>query len=96
MFYQNVLDRMTKRSKEIFGGNLTGVYLHGSMAMGCFNPEKSDIDLLNVVEDDITDERKLEFMKEVVVILSILVYTLFSRMFDLMQRPVVNHSIVGA
>ena len=30
------------------------------------------------------------------MILSILVYTLFSRMFDLMQRPVVNHSIVGA
>ena len=68
MFYQNVLDRMTKRSKEIFGGNLTGVYLHGSMAMGCFNPEKSDIHLLNVVEDDITDEQKLEFMKEVVAL----------------------------
>ena len=30
------------------------------------------------------------------VILSILVYTLFSRMFDLMQPPVVKHSIVVA
>lgn len=28
-----------------------------------------------------------------VVILSILVYTLFSRMFDLMQPPAVKHSI---
>ena len=31
-----------------------------------------------------------------VVILSILVYTLFSRMFDLMQPPVVKHSIAVA
>ena len=30
------------------------------------------------------------------VILSILVYTLFSRMFDLMQPPVVKHSIAVA
>lgn len=24
---------------------LTGIYLHGSLAMGCYNPESSDIDL---------------------------------------------------
>ena len=30
---------------------------------------------------------------EVILILSILVYTLFSRMFDLMQPPAVKHSI---
>ena len=30
------------------------------------------------------------------MILSILVYTLFSRIFDLMQPPVVKHSIVVA
>ena len=30
------------------------------------------------------------------LILSILVYTLFSRMFDLMQPPVVKHSIAVA
>ena len=29
----------------------------------------------------------------IVLILSILVYTLFSRMFDLMQPPAVKHSI---
>ena len=32
----------------------------------------------------------------VILILSILVYTLFSRMFDLMQPPVVKHSIAVA
>lgn len=29
--------------------NLKGVYLHGSLAMGCFHPEKSDLDLIAVV-----------------------------------------------
>ena len=36
------------------------------------------------------------YVSDVIVILSILVYTLFSRMFDLMQPPVVKHSIVIA
>ncbi|WP_245585925.1 nucleotidyltransferase domain-containing protein [Paenibacillus pinihumi] len=31
------------------GSNLAGIYVHGSVAMGCFNPEKSDLDLLVVV-----------------------------------------------
>jgi streptomycin 3"-adenylyltransferase len=53
-------------TKEIIGNKLTGIYLHGSMAMNCFNPEKSDIDLLIVIENDITDAQKMEFMKQVV------------------------------
>ena len=31
---------------EMLGNNLVGVYLHGSLAMGCFNPHASDIDVL--------------------------------------------------
>jgi predicted nucleotidyltransferase len=30
------------------GGELLGVYLHGSLAMGCYNPQRSDLDLLAV------------------------------------------------
>lgn len=33
---------------EILASNLVGVYLHGSLAMGCFNPGASDIDLIVV------------------------------------------------
>jgi predicted nucleotidyltransferase len=33
---------------EILGTSLIGVYLHGSLAMGCFNPALSDMDLLVV------------------------------------------------
>jgi streptomycin 3"-adenylyltransferase len=28
--------------------NIIGIYLHGSLAMGCFNPQRSDLDLLVV------------------------------------------------
>lgn len=45
---------------------LTGIYLHGSMAMGCFNPEKSDIDLIVVAEGEISDRQKMRFMEQVV------------------------------
>ena len=66
MYYQELLDEFVEKSREIFGSTLTGVYLHGSLAMGCFHPEKSDLDLLVVVREDITEEQKLAFMKEVV------------------------------
>lgn len=66
MLYQNVLDKIVDKSKQIFGEELAGVYLHGSMAMGCFQPDKSDIDLIIVIEDDITDEQKLKFMSGIV------------------------------
>jgi streptomycin 3"-adenylyltransferase len=33
---------------EILGGALVGVYLHGSLAMGCYYRPKSDLDLLAV------------------------------------------------
>lgn len=66
MYYQNILDKMVESCKEIFREELTGIYLHGSLAMGCFNPNKSDIDLIIVIENDITDKQKTEFMKEVI------------------------------
>ena len=49
-------------------------------------------------EDRATDEEFSKIAKRdgVILILSILVYTLFSRMFDLMQPPVVKHSIAVA
>ncbi|MBR6028862.1 MAG: DUF4111 domain-containing protein [Clostridia bacterium] len=48
-------ERFAEASKEILGDNLTGVYLHGSAAMGCYLPEKSDLDLITVVREPLTD-----------------------------------------
>ena len=66
MLYQELLDKITDKCKEIFKSNLTGVYLHGSLAMGCFNKAKSDIDFIVVIENDITDRQKMEFMQAIV------------------------------
>lgn len=65
MLYQNILNKMVDKSKQILGSELIDVYLHGSMAMGCFQPDKSDIDLVIVIKNNITDHQKLEFMNEV-------------------------------
>ncbi|GGO05036.1 aminoglycoside adenylyltransferase domain-containing protein [Saccharibacillus kuerlensis] len=41
---------MTKRCVHVLGDHVAGVYLHGSLAMGGFNPSASDIDLLIVLK----------------------------------------------
>ena len=38
--------------------NLSGIYLHGSLAMGCFNPDCSDVDLLVVTARGMSIETK--------------------------------------
>ena len=52
-------------AREILGEKLAGVYLHGSAVMGCWNPDRSDLDLLAVVREDMTDAEKLAFMDRV-------------------------------
>lgn len=66
MVYDDLLKRFTEMSKQILGNNLVGVYLHGSAAMGCFNQKKSDLDLILIIEEDISDMVKMEFMRQVV------------------------------
>ena len=58
MILEKITDEFVKRSAEILKDGLCGVYLHGSSVMGCFNPEKSDIDLIIVVNSHLTDETK--------------------------------------
>lgn len=48
---QEHLDKFTAIFVEEVRENLVGIYLHGSLAMGCFNPARSDIDLLVVVKE---------------------------------------------
>jgi predicted nucleotidyltransferase len=41
-----VTAQFIKLTLDILKDNVMGIYLHGSLAMGCFNPIRSDIDLL--------------------------------------------------
>jgi streptomycin 3"-adenylyltransferase len=43
---------------DILDDSLVGVYLHGSLALGCFNPDRSDIDVLVVTKQPMTVETK--------------------------------------
>ena len=63
---ENLINGFVEQSKEILQDNLVGVYLHGSSVMGCFNPEKSDIDLIVVVERPLPDPVKKEYLDMVV------------------------------
>ena len=65
MTYDGLLNRFVSMCAEVLGEELVGVYLHGSAVMGCFNPEKSDLDLLVVVEGELSDPVKLAFMEQV-------------------------------
>lgn len=64
--YESLLKQFVQRSKEILGDCLVGIYLHGSAAMGCFHAAKSDLDLIVVIKNVISDEMKREFMDMVV------------------------------
>ena len=70
------------------------VVLFGSRARRT-NREKSDIDLAVYGCSDVT-EFYFDIDEEVNMILSILVYTFFTRMFDFMLPLVVKYSIVAA
>ena len=51
--FKNLVDDIVTNHRDILCDNLTGIYLHGSLAMGCFNPVVSDLDYLAVVKQEV-------------------------------------------
>ncbi|NMO96607.1 nucleotidyltransferase domain-containing protein [Paenibacillus lemnae] len=49
MNQQAVLDQVTSLLRDALSNSVAGIYLHGSMAMGGFNPAQSDIDILVII-----------------------------------------------
>lgn len=63
---QNVrqqIDRVKKLWHAHLGNDLTGLYLHGSLALGRFVEETSDLDFLAVCEKRISPEQRLLLAK---------------------------------
>lgn len=54
----DLLDKIRQEYQRILGSNLTGIYVHGSIAFGCFRWETSDIDFLAVVNEKISQSQK--------------------------------------
>ena len=63
---ERLIEGFVERSKRILQADLAGIYLHGSAVMGCFNPDKSDIDLIIVVRRALPDPVKRAYMDMVV------------------------------
>jgi predicted nucleotidyltransferase len=49
--------------ETILGKHFVGLYLHGSLAMGGFNPARSDIDLLVLMDQRSTAEQKRQLIE---------------------------------
>ena len=56
---QSNLDHVVLTHKAHLGADLIGVYLHGSLAMGAFDPGRSDIDILAVCAETLHRERRM-------------------------------------
>lgn len=55
---KEVLNKIANKYYGILGNKLVGIYVHGSIAFGCFNHNKSDIDFIVVVNNTPTIEEK--------------------------------------
>lgn len=51
-----ILDFIIRGITDIFGENLVGLYLSGSLVLGDFDPKVSDIDLVAVLTSSVTDQ----------------------------------------
>ena len=55
MQVQRILDEIKSTSVQTFEKNLVGIYVHGSLALGCFSWDNSDIDFIVVLKsNDVT------------------------------------------
>jgi streptomycin 3"-adenylyltransferase len=65
-FAREVLRETLSGVHAILQGNLIGIYLYGSLAMECFQPRSSDIDVILVVKKRLSKEQRkkiIEYLK---------------------------------
>jgi predicted nucleotidyltransferase len=56
--HETQLDALVADVRAVVGEDVVGVYLHGSLALGCFNAALSDIDLLVVTKRALTPDQR--------------------------------------
>lgn len=57
-----LLDKIKHGFIQIMGDNLVGIYVHGSIAFGCFRWKHSDVDLIVVVKNSLTLDTKRDIL----------------------------------
>lgn len=58
MVEHELLNVIKDKYSSILSGKLTGIYVHGSIAFGCFSWERSDIDFIVVVNSPLAQSEK--------------------------------------
>jgi len=60
---EEFLGKLKYEYTNVLGSNLVGIYLHGSIVFNCFNPEKSDMDFIVVVDRQLDYEAKKQLIE---------------------------------
>lgn len=60
------LDRVKNIWESHLGADLTGIYLHGSLCLGCFREGVSDLDILIVTERRLSHDERLSIAAEII------------------------------
>lgn len=60
---KEILNQIKEGYLDILKNNLIGIYIHGSIAMNCFNPKLSDVDFLVIVKDKLDIDSKKKIIK---------------------------------
>ena len=66
MPYKPLLDAIRDDFRRILCENLIGMYVHGSIAFGCFTWEHSDVDFLVVVRRPLTHGQQVELIRSLI------------------------------
>lgn len=56
MNMQHTIEKLSILLQNHLQDNLAAIYLHGSLAMNCFNPSQSDIDILVICNKKLSDD----------------------------------------
>lgn len=60
---EEILEKISCEYKKILGVNLVGIYVHGSISFKCFNWDKSDIDFIVVINDELLQQQKVRLIQ---------------------------------
>ena len=61
---QQLMERYTVELKEIFlDEKIVGVYIYGSIALGAFHKETSDVDFVTVINDSVNEAEKQQLVE---------------------------------
>ena len=63
MQHEFLLEEIGNEYKHILNENLVGIYVHGSIAFGCYHPKISDIDFIVVVKEKPALEDKVKLIE---------------------------------